>query len=93
MQAFEVAEVDLMRSVGMMEGRGSDKLARANMSVGYLHYCKAGCIMNADDSSMKAVITTPKDSFASYQKAEEYYTKSLAIHIEQHGEVRTCHLN
>ena len=86
-QAFEVAEADLMRSVAMMEGAGSEKLAKANMSVGYLHYCRAGCIMNADDSSMKVVITSPKDSFASYQKAEEYYTRSLAIHIEQSGEV------
>lgn len=106
-QAFEVAEQDLMRSVAMMEGAGSDRTAKAMMSVGYLHYCKAGCTMNTEVSSMNQVVAcsrTAPDRFcpcfcwllarlASGWLVGNFFGRSLGLYVlSSQGEAAAARL-
>ena len=55
--------------------------------MGYLHYCKAGCVMNAKESSMSDVIKSHEDARTIYNTAEDFYARALNLYTEIGGEV------
>ena len=81
-EAFGMAEAELGRALEIREGLGLDGLAEAVMAVGYLHYCRAGCIMRAGRYGPDGAELGPV-----YREALRHYTRSLNLYIDRDGQV------
>ena len=84
-EAFAMAEAELGRALEVRERLGLDGLAEAVMAMGYLHYCRAGCLMRSGRHGPDAAELVPV-----YKEALRHYTRSLNLYIDRDGQVRHC---
>jgi tetratricopeptide (TPR) repeat protein len=81
-EAFAMAAADLGRALEIRERLGLAGLAEAVMAVGYLHYCRAGCLMRTGRHGPDGAELLP-----DYREALRHYTRSLNLYIDRDGQV------